>query len=99
LVTGINLVITQIIWNVVAPKILGDALQLPVVVIIVGVFVGAAVGGILGAFLATPLISTGWLFFNYLIRKIAQKDPFPGKEPHIVLGKSEFAETAAPTEA
>ncbi|KXK21084.1 MAG: hypothetical protein UZ15_CFX003001590 [Chloroflexi bacterium OLB15] len=90
LVVGANLVITQIIWNVVAPKILGDALNLPVVVIIVGVFIGAAVGGVLGAFLVAPIMSTLWLIVNYLVRKIAQKDPFPGEHPKSVLGAAQF---------
>ncbi len=90
LVVGINLLITQIIWNVIAPKILGDALNLPVVVIIVGVFIGAAVGGVLGAFLVAPIMSTIWLFVTYLLRKIAQKDPFPGEIPRVVLGAAQF---------
>ena len=58
LVVGINLLITQIIWNVIAPKILGDALDLPLPVIIVGVFIGAAAGGVLGAFLVAPIMAT-----------------------------------------
>jgi hypothetical protein len=97
-VTGINLLISQVIWNVVAPKILGDALNLPVVVIIVGVFVGAAVGGVLGAFLVAPIMSTIWLFVTYLVRKIAQKDPFPGLAPLRELGRAEFAELHADEE-
>jgi predicted PurR-regulated permease PerM len=92
LVVIVNLILSQIIWNVIAPKILGDALNLPVVVIIVGVFVGAAVGGVLGAFLVAPIMSTLWLFFVYLTRKISQKDPFPGEEPQLVLGTAHFAE-------
>lgn len=98
LVVGVNLLITQIIWNVVAPKILGDALNLPVVVIIVGVFIGAAVGGILGAFLVAPIMSTIWLFVNYLVRKIAQKDPFPGEDPIVVLGAAQFTTSDIPEE-
>lgn len=81
LVIGVNLVISQVIWNVVAPKILGDALDLPLPVIIVGVFIGAAVGGILGAFLVAPIMSTIRVFVWYIISKIAQQDPFPGEVP------------------
>lgn len=93
IVVGVNLVISQVVWNAIAPKILGDALNLPVVVIIVGVFVGTAVGGALGAFLVAPIMSTLWLIVNYLVRKIAQKDPFPGEMPERQLGRAEFAET------
>ena len=65
LVVGINLVISQLIWNMIAPKILGDALDLPLPVIIVGVFVGAAAGGVLGAFLAAPILATLRVIISY----------------------------------
>ena len=81
LVVIVNLALSQIIWNVVGPKILGDAVNLPLPIIIVGVLVGAALGGILGAFLITPLIGTVRVITVYLFRKIGQQDPFPGQEP------------------
>ena len=79
LVVGVNLVITQLIWNVIAPKILGDALELPLPVIIVGVFVGAAAGGVLGAFLAAPIMASLRVLMGYLWHKINLEDPFPGE--------------------
>lgn len=85
LVVVVNLLISQVIWNVVAPKILGDALDLPLPVIIVGVFIGAALGGVLGAFLVAPIVSTLRVLVFYVIRKIAQEDPFPGLEPRAPL--------------
>jgi predicted PurR-regulated permease PerM len=87
LVIGINLIISQVIWNVVAPSILGDILDLPLPVIIVGVFIGAAVGGVLGAFLVAPIMSTIRIVVFYIISKIAQQDPFPGLEPSPDFGR------------
>lgn len=81
LVVIVNLVISQIIWNVVAPKILGDAVNLPLPIIIIGIFIGTALGGILGAFLITPIIGTVRAIAIYLLRKIEQQDPFPGQVP------------------
>ncbi len=80
LVVLINLVISQVIWNVVAPKILGDAVNLPLPIIIVGIFIGAALGGILGAFLITPIIGTIRVIVVYILRKVGRLDPFPGQE-------------------
>lgn len=91
LVVGINLVISQIIWNVVAPKILGDALELPLPVIIVGVFVGAAAGGVLGAFLAAPIMATLKEIFAYIWHKINLEDPFPGEPAPFRWGDDPFA--------
>jgi predicted PurR-regulated permease PerM len=79
LVVGINLIISQIIWNVVAPSIIGDALNLPLPVIIIGVFLGAAIGGVVGAFLIAPILGMLRVIVMYLLMKIAQQDPFPGE--------------------
>lgn len=79
LVVGVNLVISQVIWNVVAPSIIGDAISLPLPVIIVGVFFGTAIGGIVGAFLIAPILGTLRLVVMYLLMKIGKQDPFPGE--------------------
>lgn len=83
LVVVVNLVINQIIWNLIAPKILGDALELPLPVIIVGVFIGAAVGGVLGAFLVAPTMGTIRILVVYALNKLAGRDPFPEYDPTI----------------
>jgi predicted PurR-regulated permease PerM len=83
LVVGVNLIITQIIWNAVAPAIMGDALNLPMVVIILGVFVGAAVGGVLGAFLVAPVMSMLRTISEYFMAKIGGQDPYPQEEGEI----------------
>ncbi|GAB4436630.1 MAG: hypothetical protein Kow00120_03750 [Anaerolineae bacterium] len=81
IVVGVNLALQQVIWNVVAPKILGEAVDLPLAVIIVGVFIGSALGGILGAFLVAPIMGTIRVILLYLFSKIGGVDPFPGREP------------------
>jgi len=90
LVVGINLVITQIIWNVIAPKILGDALDLPLPVIVVGVFIGAAAGGVLGAFLVAPIMATIRVVVAYLWHKVNMEDPFPNEEAPFQWGENSF---------
>lgn len=72
--------ISAIIFNTIAPKIQGDAVNLPVSVVIVGVIIGSAIGGIMGAFLAAPLMGTIRVIVIYAVDKIAGRDPFPGRE-------------------
>ena len=91
LVVGINLVISQMIWNVVAPKILGDALDLPLPVIIVGVFIGAAAAGVLGAFLAAPVMATLRVLISYVWHKINRADPFPDQPAPFFWDEDAFA--------
>ncbi len=81
LVVGVNMIMNQVIWTIIAPKILGDALELPLPVIIVGVFIGAAVGGILGAFLVAPFMGTIRILVVYALNKLAGRDPYPDPEP------------------
>ncbi|MCY4106451.1 MAG: AI-2E family transporter [Chloroflexi bacterium] len=72
-----NIVISQIVWNILSPKIMGDALKLPTAVVICAVFVGAALGGLLGAFLIAPMTSSVRIVVRYLLNKIGGQDPFP----------------------
>ncbi|MBL8133854.1 MAG: AI-2E family transporter [Anaerolineae bacterium] len=89
-VVAVNLLINQIIWNVIAPKILGDALDLPLPLIIVGVFIGAAAGGVLGAFLVAPIMASLRVGVTYLWHKINMEDPFPGEDAPFDWGESMF---------
>jgi hypothetical protein len=57
------------------PKILGDAVSLPPLVVILGVVIFGALFGILGIFLATPVISTGKEIYAYLYDKILEPPP------------------------
>ena len=72
-----NVIISQIVWNILSPKIMGDALKLPTAVVICAVFVGAALGGLLGAFLIAPMASSVRIVVRYLLNKIGGHDPFP----------------------
>lgn len=79
LVVVVNLIISQFIWNVIAPKIMGDAVSLPLPVIIIGIIIGTALGGALGAFLIVPILGTVRVIVIYLMAKVMQRDPFPGE--------------------
>lgn len=85
LVTVIYLIWSQIVWTVVAPKILGDAVSIPLPAIILGIGVGLALGGILGAFLIVPILGSLRILLIYVIHKLNGRDPFPGQgAPEVV---------------
>lgn len=86
-----NFVVQQIIWNVISPKVTGDAVRMPVPMIIIGLFIGSAFAGILGALLAAPLMGTMRLVVEYVIRKIRGGDPFPGEPEPDFMTKGMFA--------
>jgi predicted PurR-regulated permease PerM len=65
--------LVQVIENqFIVPYVLGDAVDLPPLVVIIGVSIGGTTLGILGIFLATPVIATLREVFRYLYDKILE---------------------------
>ncbi len=67
------------------PKIMGGAVDLPPLIVLIGVIAGADAFGIMGALLATPMIATGKLIFRYIYGKIMEDAlaPLPdGSKPN-----------------
>lgn len=66
--------------NLIVPKVLGQAVNLPALVVMTGVLVGAEVGGLLGVLLATPVIATIRDITSYIYHKILGENPYPPEE-------------------
>jgi predicted PurR-regulated permease PerM len=83
------ILVQQVENSLIVPRVLGDALDLPPLIVMTGVVVGASVGGILGALLATPVIATGREILNYIYCKMVGREfikiedaaPEPGAPP------------------
>jgi predicted PurR-regulated permease PerM len=74
-------VLVQAIENqLLVPYVLGDAVDLPPMIVLIGVLVGGSAFGLLGVFLATPVISSGREIFMYLYDKILEPPPEPETE-------------------
>jgi predicted PurR-regulated permease PerM len=79
-------VLVQLIENqFVVPHVMGEAVDLPPLIVLIGALAGATAFGILGALLATPVIATGNLVFQYIYRKILEPPPLP-TEPESTPG-------------
>ncbi len=76
IVTLFYFIVQQLENNIIVPRLIGQAVDLPPVLIMAGVVVGASVGGILGAFMAAPLIATGRIVAQYAYNKVAGRPPF-----------------------
>jgi predicted PurR-regulated permease PerM len=69
-------ILVQVIENqLLVPYVLGDAVDLPPLIVIIGVVIGGSAFGLLGVFLATPVISTSREVFMYLYDKILEPPP------------------------
>ncbi len=85
LVTAFFLVIQQLENNFLAPRIMGEHLNLHPIIIMVGAIMGASVGGILGLLLAAPVLATLKLVGRYAWRKMLDLPPFSDEDespPH-----------------
>ncbi len=74
----------QLEASVLQPRIMGRSVELPGIVIIVGIMAGASVAGILGAYLAVPIMATARLVFLYLHTKLTE-------EPGVIDGSCSVA--------
>ena len=73
-------VIQQVESSVLVPRIVGDALDLPPLLVLVGAIMGSSLAGILGAILAAPVIATLKLIGSYMWLKMFDLPPFPKPE-------------------
>lgn len=72
--------VQQLENSLIVPHVLGEAVDLPPLVVMTGVLVGTTVAGILGALLATPIIGTLREVLRYVYYKMLGEDPFPPEE-------------------
>ncbi len=77
IIIGFYVLVQQFENTFVVPRVLGHAVELPPLVVILGVWIGATVWGILGALLAAPVIASGREIVWYLYMKVLGEDPFP----------------------
>ena len=77
LVIGLYVLIQFLENQFIVPYLMGDAVNLPPLIILIGTIAGATAFGILGALLAAPVIATGNLIFRFVYRKILEPPPIP----------------------
>lgn len=67
------IVIPNIYLNFVYPKVMGDAVRLPPILIIVALIAGFSWGGILGMFVAVPIAATLRIIFDHIYPRLYEK--------------------------
>lgn len=80
IVIGFYIIVQQLENNLIVPRVLGDAVDLPALVVMSGVLIGASAFGILGALLATPVIASLREILVYIHRKILGEVPYAPDE-------------------
>ena len=76
IVLGLYFLIQQLEGNIITPRIVGQAIDLPPVVVLLGVVIGTTVAGLYGAVLAAPTVATGRVLVTYAWNKIVDREPF-----------------------
>jgi predicted PurR-regulated permease PerM len=70
LVAAVYFVISNVILNFVYPKVVGEAVRLPALLVIVAFIAGFGLAGILGMFIAVPIAATLRILFDYLYPRL-----------------------------
>ena len=65
-------VIQQLENHIIVPKVIGESVNLPPVVILIGALAGANLAGVLGIFLAAPVLATSRVVGDFIIRKLLE---------------------------
>jgi predicted PurR-regulated permease PerM len=73
LVALIYFLISNVILNFVYPKVMGDAVRLPPILVIVAFIAGFSWAGILGRFVAVPLAATLRILFDHIYPRLYGK--------------------------
>jgi predicted PurR-regulated permease PerM len=81
IVSAAYILIQLLANNVLAPIIIGGSVELPPLVMLVGVVIGASTAGLIGAFLATPILATLRVLALYAYNKVLDRPPFPELAP------------------
>jgi predicted PurR-regulated permease PerM len=77
IVIGLHLFYQQFDLNYLMPRIIGRRVQLPPLVIILGIVAGAFLAGVLGILLAAPTIASARVIGRYIYANLLDMDPFP----------------------
>jgi predicted PurR-regulated permease PerM len=72
IVVAAYIVIQQLENHLIVPKVIGESVDLPPVVILIGAFAGANLAGVLGIFLAAPVLATARVVGEFVVRKLLE---------------------------
>lgn len=78
LIVAIAWLTDMIIDNFVSTRVMADALAVHPAAILVAALIGANLMGITGMILAAPVLATIQLFFQYILRKMMDQNPWEG---------------------
>ena len=77
IIIGLHLFYQQFDLNYLMPRIIGRRVQLPPLVVILGIVAGAVLAGVLGILLAAPTIASARVIGRYIYANLLDIDPFP----------------------
>jgi predicted PurR-regulated permease PerM len=80
LCVGLALLIDQVFDNLVAPRIIAQALRVHPAAVLVAAIIAANLIGLMGVVVAAPILASLALFWRYMVHKMLDLDPWPHDE-------------------
>jgi predicted PurR-regulated permease PerM len=82
LVVGCAWLTDFIVDNFVSTRLMGNALRIHPAAVMVSAIIGLNLLGLVGVLLAAPVLATLKLFFDYVVNKLLDRDPWEGIRTH-----------------
>lgn len=76
-VIGLHIFFEQFDLNYLIPRVIGQRVRLPPLVVILGIVAGAVLAGVIGILLAAPTIASARVLGSYVYANLTDSEPFP----------------------
>jgi predicted PurR-regulated permease PerM len=76
----VSMVINNIIDNIIRTKVMAEGLKVHPSLVLIGAIIGVQLFGFIGIVIAAPIMASFKLFFNYVIKKLSDQDPWDSIE-------------------
>lgn len=90
-IIAIFIVIQQIENTILVPRVIGENLNLPPLLVFLAVLAGGVVGGLVGILLAAPILATLRLILGYIYFKVVDLEERPGPALEVRLPSQRLA--------
>jgi len=90
IILGCAMLIDTLLDNLLVPKIMSENLKVHPALVLVGALIAVNLLGIVGILLAAPMLATLKLIFDYILKKLADQDPWEELDTRELVEKAKW---------
>ena len=90
IIVGVSIIIDSLIDNLLMPKVMAENLKVHPALVLVGAMISLDFLGVVGILVAAPVMATLKLFFEYIMKKLTDQDPWEELEDQEIEERSRW---------